>query len=96
MSTLRNALAHDAQLLRSSALMRLGNRGHDGLRLILVEAFGISTRVSAEGTEFATDSLARGAGCVGESLVSDVRNRESIMGGQGDLSEVLGDTRCRR
>lgn len=52
--------------------------------------------LGAEGTELATDNLARSAGCVGESLLSDVRNRDSIMGGQGDLSEVEGDTRCRR
>jgi hypothetical protein len=58
--------------------------------------FGGDDALGAEGAEFATDNLARSAGCVGESLLSDVRNRESIMGGQGDLSEVEGDTRCRR
>ncbi len=47
-------------------------------------------------TEFAIDNLARGAGCVGEALLSDVRNRESIMGRQGDRSQVEGDTRRRR
>ncbi len=57
---------------------------------------GSDDPIGAEGTEFATDNLARSADCVGESLVSDVRNRESIMGGQGHLSEVAGDTRRRR
>ena len=57
---------------------------------------GSDDPLGAEGTEFAIDNLARGAGCVGESLLRDVRNRESIMGGQGDRSEVEGDTRCRR
>jgi hypothetical protein len=57
---------------------------------------GSDDSLGAEGTEFATDNLARSAGCVGESLLSDVRNRESIMGRQSDLSEVEGDARCRR
>ena len=57
---------------------------------------GSDDTLGAEGTEFATDHLARSAGCVVESLLSDVRNRDAIMGGQGDLSEVEGDTRCRR
>jgi hypothetical protein len=120
--------------------MHLGNRNHDGLRLVFIEALSIGTRfcahgqlvgrmgtasasrnpsqrdlfqpllvkylhplgrgsddtLGAEGTEFAIDNLARGAGCVGESLLSDVRNRESIMGGKSDRAEVEGDTRCRR
>ncbi len=48
------------------------------------------------GAEHATDNLARSAGRVGETLLSDVRNTGSIMGRQGDLSEVEGDTRGRR
>src|SRR6202035_4747355 len=41
--------------------------------------------LSAEGAELAADNLARSAGCVGETLLSDVRDGESIMGRQGDL-----------
>lgn len=57
---------------------------------------GSDDALGAEGTELAADNLARSAGCVGETLLSDVRNGESIMGRQGNLSEVEGDTRCRR
>jgi hypothetical protein len=84
-----------------SALPSRNPSQRDPIQPLLVKylyplGLGSDDPLGAEGAEFAIDNLARSAGCVGESLLSDVRNRESIMGGKGDRSEVEGDTRCRR
>jgi hypothetical protein len=69
-----------------SALASRNPSQRDPIQTLLVEylhplGLGSDDALGAEGTAFAIDNLARSSCCVGESLLSDVRNGEPIMGG---------------
>jgi hypothetical protein len=84
-----------------SALASGNPSERDPIETLLVEylhalGLGRDDALGAEGTEFAIDNFARSACCISESLLRDVGNGSSIMGWEGDLSEVESDTRCGR